>query len=218
MISDNYVTGDNIFLRELQNFFFEVLGMMSITHYGAIGDGRFDNYGALQVAIDDANRRNLNYIYVPYGRYIYTGDLINIGDIEFVGNPHAKIINIRTGAEIEIKQFGLNTKDVYTKAEVDALLARKVDRDSADEDQVIIEVVVSNELDVPITVYATPQNSTTWSETIQPGDSNLHINLLSGSCMADAFSELYYIKEGSNTRYYFDMLTEYTQNTTLHIS
>jgi hypothetical protein len=109
MISDNFVTGDHIYLRELQNFFFEVLGMMSITHYGAIGDGRFDNYGALQVAIDDANRRHLDYIYVPYGRYRYRGNLINIGNIKFVGNPHARIFNDREGVEIEILQFGVCT-------------------------------------------------------------------------------------------------------------
>lgn len=105
-LGDNYVTGDNIYLRELQNFFFEVLGMMSITHYGAIGDGRTDNYGPLQVAIDDAHRRGLNYLYVPYGKFIYTGELINIGDIKFVGNPHSKIVNIRTEEEITIHQFG----------------------------------------------------------------------------------------------------------------
>lgn len=122
MISDNFVTGDNIYLRELQNFFFEALGMMSITHYGAIGDGRTDNYGAIQVAIDDANRRHLDFIYVPYGRYIYTGELINIGNIEFIGNPHAKIINIRTGEEIEVKQFGWAQGIYYTKSEVNALL------------------------------------------------------------------------------------------------
>lgn len=105
-MSDNYVTGDNIYERELQNFFFQTLGMMSITHYGAIGDGRRDNYGPLQVAIDDANRRGLNYIYVPFGRYIYTGELLHEGSVTFVGNPHAKIINIRTGKEIPIGQFG----------------------------------------------------------------------------------------------------------------
>lgn len=121
--SDNYVTGDNIYLRELQNFFFEVLGMMSITHYGAIGDGRTDNYGPIQVAIDDANRRGLSYIYVPFGRFIYTGELINMDKVEFVGNPHAKILNIRTGEEIPIKQFGVETSSkYYTKAEVDVLL------------------------------------------------------------------------------------------------
>lgn len=124
MISDNYVTGDNIYLRELQNFFFEVLGMMSVTHYGAIGDGRTDNYGPLQVAIDDANRRGLSYIYVPYGRFIYTGELINMDKVEFVGNPHAHILNIRTGVEIPIKQFGLDTTSkFYTKDEVNELLA-----------------------------------------------------------------------------------------------
>ena len=119
MISDNYVTGDNIYLRELQNFFFEVLGMMSVTHYGAVGDGRTDCYGPLQVAIDDAKRRKLSYIYVPMGRYIYTGELINMDGITFIGNPHAKIINIRTCEEIPIKQFGADMIDCYTKIEAD---------------------------------------------------------------------------------------------------
>lgn len=109
--SDNYVTGDNVFLRELQDFFFLVLGMMSITHYGAVGDGRKDNYGPLQVAIDDAHRRGLGYIYVPFGRYIYTGNLINLDGITFIGNPRAKIVNIRTGVEIPIKQFGIGANN-----------------------------------------------------------------------------------------------------------
>lgn len=127
MISDNYVTGDNIYLRELQNFFFEVLGMMSITHYGAIGDGRRDNYGPIQVAIDDAIRRGLSFLYVPYGKFIYTGEFTNLIDpdtgkqrIIFMGNPHAHIVNIRTGEEIEIHQFGWYTGGgYYTKEEAD---------------------------------------------------------------------------------------------------
>lgn len=128
MISDNYVTGDNIYLRELQNLFFEVLGMMSITHYGAIGDGRTDNYGPIQVAIDDANRRGLSFLYVPYGKFIYTGEFTNLIDpdtgkqrIIFMGNPHAHIVNVRTGEEIEIHQFGWFNGDgnYYTKTEAD---------------------------------------------------------------------------------------------------
>lgn len=119
MISDNYVTGDNIFLRELQNFFFEVLGMMSITHYGAVGDGRVDNYGPLQVAIDDAKRRGLSFLYVPYGRFIYTGELQHIDGIIFMGNPHAHIVNIRTGEEIKIYQFGWLGEWYYNKEESD---------------------------------------------------------------------------------------------------
>ena len=134
--SDNYVTGDNIYLRELQNFFFEVLGMMSITHYGAIGDGRTDNYGPIQVAIDDANRRGLNYLYVPYGRFIYTGELINIGDIKFVGNPKSKIVNIRTGEEIEIRQFGVDVleylENYYTKTQTNTLLNQHYTKEEAD--------------------------------------------------------------------------------------
>lgn len=127
-LGDNYVTGDNIYLRELQNFFFEVLGMMSITHYGAIGDGRTDNYGPLQVAIDDANRRGIIYLYVPYGRFIYTGELINMDNITFVGNPHSKIVNIRTAEEIPILQFGLDTTQAYyTKEEADDTFEKKTD-------------------------------------------------------------------------------------------
>ena len=133
-LGDNFVTGDNIYLRELQNFFFEVLGMMSITHYGAIGDGRTDNYGPLQVAIDDAKRRGLSYLYVPYGRFIYTGELINLYDpeteeqtITFVGNPHSKIVNIRTGEEIPIIQFGVggagtsNYEDLSNKPKINSV-------------------------------------------------------------------------------------------------
>ena len=115
MISDNFVTGDNIYLRELQNFFFEVLGMMSITHYGAVGDGRVDNYGPLQVAIDDAHRRGLSFLYVPYGRFIYTGELQHLEGLIFMGNPHAHIVNIRTGEEIKIYQFGWLGEWYFTK-------------------------------------------------------------------------------------------------------
>lgn len=119
LISDNYVTGDNVYLRELQNFFFECLGMMSITHYGAVGNGIVDNYGPLQVAIDDANRRGLRYIYVPYGRFIYTGELQNQGDIKFMGNSKSKIVNIRTGVEIPVYQFFILGDNYYTKTEAD---------------------------------------------------------------------------------------------------
>ena len=115
MISDNFVTGDNIYLSEMYNFFFEVLGMMSITHYGAVGDGITDNYGYLQVAIDDAHRRGLSFLYVPYGRYIYTGELLRIDDIIFMGNPHAHIVNIRTGTEIKIHQFGWYTSSTTSE-------------------------------------------------------------------------------------------------------
>lgn len=144
-LGDNFVTGDNVYLRELQNFFFEVLGMMSITHYGAIGDGRTDNYGPLQVAIDDAHRRGLSYIYVPYGRFIYTGRLINLDGITFVGNPHSIIVNIRTGEEIEILQFGVNGSmiDYYTKTQIDALLNNKQDKLIAGDGIKIVGNVIS---------------------------------------------------------------------------
>jgi hypothetical protein len=101
------VYGDNVYLSELRNFFFRVLGMMDVTFYGAIGDGRTDNYANLQVAIDDANRRGLHYIYVPFGRYCFSGELINMEHIRFVGNPQAQIINLRTHEKIKVYQFGV---------------------------------------------------------------------------------------------------------------
>jgi len=114
MISDNFVVGDNVYLNELRNFFFEVLGMMSITHYGAIGDGRYDNYASLQVAIDDANRRKLMYIYVPMGQYRYRGELLRTETVTFIGNPGARIFNDKTGVEIPIEQFGMPNIGVMT--------------------------------------------------------------------------------------------------------
>lgn len=135
-MSDNYVTGDNIYLRELQNFFFQTLGMMSITHYGAIGDGRRDNYGPIQVAIDDAKRRGLSYIYVPFGRYIYTGEIYNNEGITFIGNPHAHIVNIRTGEEIPIEQFGVMERHLSA---ITGRFAQDYELRSDDEEQIPIE-------------------------------------------------------------------------------
>ena len=115
MISDNFVTGDNVYLNELKNFFFEALGMMSITHYGAIGDGRTDNYASLQVAIEDAHRRGLKYIYVPGGKYRYRGDLLHLEGITFIGNSHAKIFNDRTGEQIPVIQFALGENSLFNQ-------------------------------------------------------------------------------------------------------
>ena len=106
MISDNFVVGDNVYLSELQNFFFTALGMMSITHYGCCGDGKVDNYGPLQVAIDDTNKRHLKFLYVPYGRYRFRGELLHREGITFIGNSQAKIFNDKTGEEIPVEQFG----------------------------------------------------------------------------------------------------------------
>lgn len=103
----NEIFRENITLRELQSFFFETLGMLPITYYGARGDNRTDNYANLQVAIDDANKRGLRYLYVPYGKYLYRGNLINRENIIFTGNPKAEIVNPKTGECIPIHQFGV---------------------------------------------------------------------------------------------------------------
>ena len=101
------IYGDKTYLRELRNFFFRTLGIMDVTFYGAIGDGRTDNYANLQVAIDDAIRRGLKYIYVPFGTYAYRGQLLRTEFITFVGNPGARIINLIDGSVIKVEQFGV---------------------------------------------------------------------------------------------------------------
>lgn len=103
----NEIFRGSITLRELHSFFFETLGMLPITYYGARGDNRTDNYANLQVAIDDANKRGLRYLYVPYGKYLYRGNLINRENIIFTGNPKAEIVNPKTGESIPIHQFGV---------------------------------------------------------------------------------------------------------------
>lgn len=103
----NEIFGRNITVRELHSFFFDTLGMMSITFYGARGDNRTDNYANLQIAIDDSNKRGLRYLYVPFGRYLYVGKLINRDNIIFVGNPKAEIVNPKTGETIPVHQFGV---------------------------------------------------------------------------------------------------------------
>lgn len=98
-------------LREMQTFFFDVLGIMPIGYYGARGDNRTDNYANIQIAIDDAIRRGKKYIYVPIGTYLYWGELNNVDKVKFVGHPDAKIKNVRTGEVIKVIQFGICDKD-----------------------------------------------------------------------------------------------------------
>ncbi len=96
--------------RRYATAFFEAFGMLPLTYFGAVGDNVTDNYANIQVAINESIKRGLYYIFVPQGKFYYTGVLLNVDNITFLGNKEfAKIYNEK-GEEIEIEQFGLSAR------------------------------------------------------------------------------------------------------------
>lgn len=68
--------------------------------------------GNLQVAIDESIKRGLRYIFVPNGTYYYTGNLLNVEQVIFIGNAkYVKIYN----EEKEIKIYQIGTQLPYEK-------------------------------------------------------------------------------------------------------
>ena len=80
-----------ITLRRYDTAFIEAWGMIPITYFGAVGDNRTDNYGNLQVAIDEAIKRKMRYLYVPKGTYLYSGNLLHLDQVIFMGNGTSRI-------------------------------------------------------------------------------------------------------------------------------
>ena len=76
----------NVTIRKYGTAFLEAFGMLPLTYFGAIGDNLTDNYANIQVAIDESIKRGLKYIFVPNGTYFYTGNLLNVDKIIFIGN------------------------------------------------------------------------------------------------------------------------------------
>lgn len=73
-----------------------------------------DNYANIQVAIDESIKRGLKYIFVPNGAYYYTGNLLNVEQVIFIGNEkYAKIYNEE--GEIKIYQIGTYVAPEYLK-------------------------------------------------------------------------------------------------------
>lgn len=95
----------NVTIRKYGTAFLEAFGMLPLTYFGAIGDNLTDNYANLQVAVDESIKRGLRYIFVPNGTYYYTGNLLNVEEVIFIGNAkYAKIYN--DDGEITIYQIG----------------------------------------------------------------------------------------------------------------
>lgn len=95
----------NVTIRKYGTAFLEAFGMLPLTYFGAIGDNLTDNYANIQVAIDESIKRGLRYIFVPNGTYYYTGTLLNIDKIIFIGNT--KYATIYDGInELPIYQIG----------------------------------------------------------------------------------------------------------------
>lgn len=104
----------NLTIRKYGAAFLEAFGMLPLTYFGAVGDNMTDNYANIQVAIDESIKRGLKYIFVPNGTYYYTGNLLNVEQVIFIGNEeYAKIYNEE--GEIKIYQIGTYIAPEYLK-------------------------------------------------------------------------------------------------------
>ena len=102
----------NLTIRKYGTAFLEAFGMLPLTYFGAVGDNMTDNYGNIQVAIDESIKRGLRYIFVPNGTYYYSGNLLNVEQVIFIGNAkYATIYN----DEKEIKIYQIGTQLPYEK-------------------------------------------------------------------------------------------------------
>lgn len=95
----------NVTIRKYGTAFLEAFGMLPLTYFGCVGDNLTDNYANLQVAIEESIKRGLKYIFVPNGTYYYTGTLLNVDSVKFIGDStYAKIYGGTN--EIRISQIG----------------------------------------------------------------------------------------------------------------
>jgi hypothetical protein len=109
--------------------------MLPLTYFGAVGDNMTDNYGNIQVAIDESIKRGLRYIFVPNGTYYYSGNLLNVEQVIFIGNSkYATIYN----DEKEIKIYQIGTQLPYEKG------TKTIDEQVEEAGYIDIEVKTKN--------------------------------------------------------------------------
>lgn len=125
----------NVTIRKYGTAFLEAFGMLPLTYFGARGDNLTDNYANIQVAIDESIKRGLRYIFVPNGIYYYTGNLLNVEQIIFIGN--SKYAKIYDGVN-EIKIYQIGTQIPYEKG------IETLDKEATEEGYVDIEVKTQN--------------------------------------------------------------------------
>lgn len=168
----------NLTLRKYGTAFLEAFGMLPLTYFGAVGDNLTDNYANIQVAIDESIKRGLRYIFVPNGTYYYTGRLLNVENVTFIGNTDYAMIY---DGENEIKIYQIGTQMPYTKG---------TDRQSED-------VTEAGYIDIGVTI----KNGV---EAILVIDSNViyvtdSLILLNGALLGD--TKVYLTEEGDNNAY-----------------
>ena len=91
---------NEIKMQELKDMFFYTFGIVPLQNYNVVGDGMTDNRLGIQQAIYDAIEVGAKYIFVPKGKYYYSGNLFKTDEVIFVGNNTDTEI-----ANIEIRQF-----------------------------------------------------------------------------------------------------------------
>ena len=88
-------------VRKYGTAFLEAFGMLPLDYFGAVGDNITDNYANIQVAINESIKRGLEFIFVPNGTYLYSGNLLDADKIKFIGNSdYAEIKNGTTTQKI----------------------------------------------------------------------------------------------------------------------
>ena len=174
---DRYIT-----IRKYGTAFLEAFGMLPLTYFGAVGDNMTDNYANIQVAINESIKRELKYIFVPEGKYYYTGTLLDDDKIMFIGNSdYAKIYNDET----EIKIYQIGTQVPYVVG--DAILSENVENAG----YIDIGVPVKNAVE---TILVLPKNVLYVTNGLI---------LLNGALMGD--TKVYLTEEGENSAYITDI-------------
>jgi hypothetical protein len=171
--NDRYIT-----LRKYGTAFLEAFGMLPLTYFGAVGDNMTDNYANIQVAINESIKRELKYIFVPEGKYYYTGTLLDDDKIMFIGNSdYAKIYNDET--EIKIYQIGMQVPYVVG----DTILSENVENTG----YIDIGVPVKNAVETILVLQKNVLYVTNG------------LILLNGALMGD--TKVYLTEEGENSAY-----------------
>ena len=142
-------------LRKHGTAFLDAFGFYPLDYFGAVGDNMTDNYANIQVAIDESIKRGLRYIFVPNGTYYYTGNLLHIEQVIFIGNSkYAKIYNKE--GEIKIYQIGTYVAPEYLKQGLTYNAGDKtLNMEVAEDGEIEIETNISNGSEAVIVINET---------------------------------------------------------------
>lgn len=90
-------------------------GVFNVRHpdFGAVGDGRADDTRALQLAIDAAGREG-GTVWIPGGRYRFTGLLVVPANVQLMGAGNGAVLfaDNSTGNTISVRGSGVTVADL----------------------------------------------------------------------------------------------------------